>query len=360
MKTTLYKVAIILFLIPAISLGNQGWKGKYTKEKKINKEYNVSASALLKVKNSFGNLYITSWNQNKVVIEVHIQTNGDNEERVQNRLNEINVDFEASNSMVYARTTFGDNKSKSWWGGKKNRNVNMKINYTIKLPASNSVDLSNDYGQINLDRLEGVAKISCDYGKITLGELLAENNSLSFDYTSKSSIEYMKSGKINADYSSFELERAGNLVVNADYSNSKINDAKALDYNADYGSLVIDNVGNIKGNGDYITTKIGHVNGNVSINADYGAIRIAHLDENAGNVDIKSDYTGIKIGYAAGYNFNFEVKMGYAGFKGGEDFEYNIKRVKSGEKYYKGYRGSSNGKNVNITADYGSVTFYKN
>ena len=62
----------------------------------------------------------------------------------------------------------------------------MEINYVIKLPITNSVDLSNDYGGINLEKLEGRATISCDYGKITTKELMAENNVLSFDYTSDS------------------------------------------------------------------------------------------------------------------------------------------------------------------------------
>ena len=88
----------------------------------------------------------------------------------------------------------------------------MQINYTIKLPVKNSVHLNNDYGNIYLDRIDGHAKISCDYGRLEIGELHGRNNQLSFDYTSKSSIGYINSGKIDADYSGFTIDKAGDLV----------------------------------------------------------------------------------------------------------------------------------------------------
>ena len=38
----------------------------------------------------------------------------------------------------------------------------MKINYTIKLPVTNSVDLNNNYGAISINNLDGNAKICCE------------------------------------------------------------------------------------------------------------------------------------------------------------------------------------------------------
>jgi Holliday junction resolvase-like predicted endonuclease len=178
------KFILFLLLIPTLLFATDGkFDGKYTKEKKINKEYNVNADAGLKVSNSYGNIDIVTWNENRTVIEVLIRTNGNNEENVQKRLDEITVDFTANSSLVTAKTLFKNkNKSWSWWGSKK-KNVSVEVNYTIKIPITNSVDLNNNYGSISLNKLKGNAKISCDYGQIIIGELLADNNSLNFDYT---------------------------------------------------------------------------------------------------------------------------------------------------------------------------------
>ena len=362
MKRQLYKYGILLLLVlPLNLLANNDFKGKHTKEKTIKKEYSVNSDALLKVSNSYGNLNITSWNENRIVIEVHIQVNGNNEEKVEKKLNEIYVDFEASSSIVSARTIFNDNKS-SWnfnWGN--NSNVNMQIDYNIKVPVKNSVHLNNDYGSIILDRIDGHAKITCDYGRLEIGELHGRNNQLSFDYTSKSTIGYINSGKISADYSGFTIEKAGDLDISADYTNSTINKMQNLTYSCDYGKIDIGEAKSISGNGDYINVKLGTIHGNVNITSDYGGIQINKMAADAGDISIRSDYTGIKIGYDPNYHFNFEISTDYAGVSGKDDFIMNVSREKSSEKYYQGYYGSSNSSNtVNITSEYGGISFTKN
>jgi len=336
-------------------------KGKYTKEKTIKMEFNVNADALLKVDNSYGNLNITSWNENRILIEVHIKTNGNNEEKVQRKLEEISVDFEASSSMVSARTDFDDDSSSWGWNWGKNNNVNMQINYTIKLPIKSNINLDNDYGSIILDRVDGHAKINCDYGRLDIGELRGRNNQLNFDYTSKSTIGYMNSGKISADYSGFTIEKAGDLDINADYTNSTIGEMGNLQYSSDYGKIEIGEAKNVQGTGDYINVQLGTIHGNVDIVADYGSLKIGKMAKDAGNIQIKTDYTGVKIGYAHEYHFDFEISTSYSGVSGKDDFEIKISEEKNTSKYYKGHYGSANGGNsVSISSDYGDISFYKN
>ncbi len=361
MRTLLYKYITLLFLTAPFMLSAHGgkMKGKYTKVKTIKKEYEVNSDALLKVNNRYGNLNLTSWDGNKVMIEVHIKTNGNNEEKVQKKLDEITVDFEASRSMVSAKTIFESSRNSWGWGGRSK--VNMQINYIIKLPVKNSVNLKNDYGSIILDRIDGHAKIYCDYGRLEIGELRGRNNQLNFDYTSKSTIDYINSGTINADYSGFAIGKAGNLTIKADYTNSTVEKMGNLDYNTEYGKVEIGEADDVQGTGDYVTVKLGTIHGSVDVTADYGSVKISKMAADAGDLKISSDYTGVKIGYDPAYHFNFEIKTSYAGVSGKDDFEMNISEVRNTSKYYKGHYGSSNsGNTIYITSDYGGITFYKN
>lgn len=362
MKTALlYKFVIALMILPLSVMANdKNWKGKHTKEKTIHKEFDVNSDATLKINNSYGDLDITTWDQNRIVIDVTITTNGNNEEKVQKKLDEIDVKFSASSEWVAAETMFGNKKSKSWWNWGKN-NVNMKINYVVKMPESNNVNLNNDYGSINLDKLTGRAEINCDYGKVTTKELMGDDNKLNFDYTNNSYFEYVKSGKINADYSSYTIGTAENLFINADYTKSTVEIAEDVEYNCDYGSMTIDKANNVSGNGDYLTLRLGEIYKNVTVKADYGSMKIDRMTSNAGNVNIESDYMKITIGYDSSYNFDFELDLEYAGFNGKEDFEIMKQRIESREKYYSGYHGSQgSGNMINIKSEYGSVTFKKN
>lgn len=362
MKTTIHFKAIIAFLmLPMMMVAHEkDWTGKYTKEKTIHKEYDVNATATLKVGNSYGNLDITTWNENRIVIDVFISTNGNNEEKVQKKLDDIDVKFSASDEWVAAETQFNKRNSKRWWSW-GNDNVSMKINYVIKLPASNNVILSNDYGTINLDKLDGRADINCDYGTIITKELMGSENKLNFDYTKNSYFEYVNNAKINADYSDYKIAKAKNLEINADYSSSHIEVAEDISYNCDYGNLKVDNVNSVEGNGDYLTLRLGTVYKDLNIEGDYGSMKVENMAATAGDVYVSSDYMKITIGYDPGYSFEFDLDLQYASLKGKEDLEITKEREQSGDKYYFGYHGDKSTSNrIKINSEYGGVTFKKN
>ncbi len=355
---TMYKILLFLFLIPlAVSATDK--RGKYTKNKVINKVYPVSKDASLAVSNKYGNINIVTGNSDQIEISVSITTNGDNEEKVAERLKQINIEFSASSNSVTAKTIIGKT-SNSWnWG--RNNNVNMEINYIIKMPVTNSVNLNNDYGGIALDKLEGSAKINCDYGKITIGELLNPSNSINIDYTNKSTIEYMKNGDINADYSTLHIEKTGNVDLNADYSHISFGMVADLNYNCDYGDLKIDNATNVVGNCDYMHTTIGKLFGSGVFDIDYGSLKINSLGESFKKLNVESSYTPIKLGLNSTNSFNFEANLGYGSLKNTDGFTFNKEITKNTSKYYQGYFNTPNStSSIVVNSKYGSVTFTNN
>ena len=229
------------------------------------------------------------------------------------------------------------------------------------MPISNNVNLNNDYGSINLDKLGGRAKIDCDYGKITTKELMSDGNSISFDYTNHCYFEYIKSGIINADYSSFVVGKSKNLDINADYTKSTIEIAEDVSYNCDYGEINIQQVNNLNGKGDYLTARIGDVYKNASIDASYGSLKISNINENASNVSIKTSYVGIKVGFDANHSFNFDIDLQHASLRDSDGLEFSKEEKKSNKTYYSGTYGNLGTNNtINVISNYGSVSLSKN
>lgn len=356
-----YRIALLLLLIPSIALANTTTDFvKSSKEKTIKKSFNVSSTATLDVDNNYGSINVITWDENRIDFEILIKVTGKDAEKIQDKLDGINVEFSATNDLVSAKTYINKTKS-SWWNWGSNSSIQLEIKYVIKMPISGNVDLSQDYGSINLDRLEGVAKISCDYGKITTKELMGDNNDIRFDYSSNCYFEYIKSGEITADYSGFTVAKTKDLVVKADYTKSIIEVAENIEYNCDYGSLKVDNINNLNGNGDYLSLRLGNVFKNVKLKTNYGSLKIDRMASKAQNIDINADFTGITIGHDANYNFNFDIDLDYASLRESEGFNFTNKEIDHTEKKYKGYYGSQNSGNmVKINSEYGSVTFKKN
>ncbi len=362
MKNKITNIIIsILLVIPLLMSANtHPKKGKHEKSKTINKEYSVNADALVKINNRYGNVDVITWNENRVVIEVKITVDGNDEKKVIAKLNGIDVEFSNSKSQVSAKTII--EKSSSSWFKINATNVNFQIDYKVKMPVTNDADLVNDYGSISLNELKGKANINCDYGKILIGSLYHADNDINIDYTSDSNIEFMNGGSINADYSKLSVEKAKKIDLNADYTTTVFENIEDLSFNCDYGKIQVDNGNVINGNGDYLTMRFGTVFKALKIDADYGSIRIDKLKKDFDLLMIDSDYTGIKIGLEPGISFNLIVKMSYGGFSYDEDNATFLKKVvKSTSKYYEGYINDENSNStINIDSEYGSVKMYNN
>ena len=356
MKST-FKIALLFLLIPFVSFANTDPKPKHEKSKTIKKEYAVDRNATVDIDNKYGNINITTWNKNRVEITVKITVKGNDLSTVEKRLERINVDFNANSSSVSAKTRF-NNSSSGWsfWG--KSNNISYKVHYTIKMPKSNSVNLDNDYGNILIDQIDGKTDINCDYGKLIIGDLNNSNNNINIDYCNSSSIDFMKSGSINADYSKLTVDKTDAVKINSDYTTIAIGTANTVTFNADYGSIKVDDVNNISGNSDYVSIRLGTVSKNLNLKADYGSIKIKELARGFNKAEISSEYAGITIGTKASNNFNFEMNLQYGGFRYSRSNVEMFKSIEKGtKKYYEGVygNGKSNSKLI-IKSQYGSIS----
>jgi len=362
----LYKLSILLFLLPAL-LAAGPEDGKYTKSKKISKTFNVNKNCLVAIQNEFGSVSITTWDSPTVSIDITVQVSGNNEDRVIDQLQDIDIDFEASASKVSAITDaeHSSNNSGGLWnllfGSDSNRSSNMKIDYIIKMPVTASLDISNDYGAVILDRLKGCASIKCDFGRLDIGQLLAENNDLKFDYTNNSHIDYMKSGNIQADFSGFELYGAEKVTYKGDYTKAKFHNVKILDFNGDFSTIQTDDVTKLIGRGDYTTIKIGHVKELVNLNTDFGSISIAELGRDFKEATVKSEYTTIKINYHPEASFRFDIDTEFSSIKLSDDLTVTSSESDNTDKQKSGYCGpKSSTAVINIRSSFGGVSLKKN
>ncbi len=320
---------ILLLLIPLCSFSseNRVEQGKYVREKSFHRSYPVSQSALLKMNTEYSNITINTWDKNEVVFDIIIRVNGDEEEKVIASLRESKIEIDAEqnkievrsflNKLYSERTERGDSWSFSlgdWLtisgnGGKKRvrEMVNIEVDFQIKMPVNNHLNISNTYGDLHLTRLRGDCRLNCSYGVVSIGELLGDSD-INVDYAPKVNIDVLNKAKITADYcSGLHIEKANDLTLNCDYSHTFVKEVNQLKYYCDYGSLEIETVNDVSGNGDYIRTEIGNVQHNAYISTDYGSFKITHLKKGFNSIDIKADYASVKVFSENDNAFRFKV-----------------------------------------------------
>ena len=353
-----YRLALLFLLMPFIALANTEIEAtKTTKERNIKKSFNVSSNATLEVTNSFGNLNIITWDQNRIEFDITIKITGNDEEKVQDRLDGIDIDFSASNDLVSAITKIEKNK-KNWWSWGKKMNLQMEIDYVIKMPMTNNVDLHNKFGTINLDKLKGSSKIRCDHGKIITQELMSNNNVINFNHTKDSYFEYIKEGKISANHSGFTIAKTEKIDLNANHTRSIVEFAENIEYDCNHGSLKIDNINNIQGEGNHLSLRIGNLFKNLAIKGSHGSLKINKIAPKANSIDIDVRFTSMTIGYDAAFNFNFDLDFAHGSLRDSDGFNFTNKEKGHTSKKYQGYYGAKgSGNMVKINSQHGSVSF---
>lgn len=347
-----YKIAILLLLIPLLGFSNDDTF--ISKQKTIKKTYIVNSNAGIDIDNKYGNITVSTWDEDKIDLDITIKVTGGNENWVNEKLNSIDINITALKSMVTAITELGNSSLKS-----RGSSNSFEINYVIKIPKNGSVKLMNKYGNISTLAIEGSTNIICKYGKVTLGKLNNSSNKLEIAYCQNSSIDYIKSATIEARYSGLKINNSGNINLDANYTDVTIGDTQNIRYDCNYGNLKFEKVNSISGAGNYLTIGISEVSNSLSIDANYSKLNVSTITNSANNVNISTGYTDVSLGYDANYAFDFDINTRYGGIKADNSLEVSVNETKNTSKRISGFNKKKSQSNMIINSNYGNVTLIK-
>lgn len=347
-----YNLLILFILIPFLGLANDD--SYISKQKNIKKTYIVNSNAGIDIDNRYGNITVSTWDEDKIDLDITIKVTGPNENWVNDKLNSIDVDITALKGLVSAVTNIGSSSLKS-----RGSNNSFEINYVIKIPKNGGAKLFNKYGNITTQNIEGPVNVSCKYGKINLGKLNSANNQIEIAYCQNSNIDYIKSGNVHARYSGLKINESGNLNLDTNYSDLNLNEGGNIKYECSYGNFKYQKINSLSGSGNYITVAVGDISSNINVDTNYSKISVANMSEKAGNVSISSGYTDVYLGYDANYAFDFDISARYAGIKHDNSLDISVSETKNTSKRISGYYKKKGQNKVNITSNYGNITLVK-
>lgn len=347
-----YNTLILFILIPFLGFSNDGTF--ISKQKSIKKTYIVNSNAGIDIDNKYGNISVSTWDEDKIDLDIAIKVTGPNENWVNERLNSIDVDIMALKSMVTAITKIGNSSLKS-----KGSSNSFEINYVIKIPKNGTVKLNNKYGNISAMNLESTTDITCKYGKVNLGKLNSSDNHIQIEYCQNSSIDYIKNGTIEARYSGLKINDSGDLKLDTNYTDLVISEGQNIKYDCNYGNLKFQKINSFTGSGNYLTINIAEISNNINIDANYSKVNITTITKNANNVNIISGYSDVSLGYDTNYAFDFDINTKYGNIKSDNSLEISVTENKTTTKKISGYYKKKGQNKVAVNSNYGNVTLTK-
>lgn len=362
------------------------------RSKTFSKSFSLNPSDKINLHNQYGGMVIKVWDKKEIKIDVSIKAFSNEDREAQRLIDQVNISADKDGDMVTCKTSIG---SGSRWSG-HGRRREVKVNYVVYMPATNSLTLTQEFGNVNMDDFAGPLYAKVQYGDFIAGKLSSANNYVSVQY-GKTTITDINKAVVKQQYGSgLTIGAAGTLDLNAQYVTVRINTIRGdaiikqqygsgisitnvnnLDLDIQYANVRVDN---IKGNAiirqQYNSIKIGTV-GKLDLKSQYanveiGALRgdgffkmsynnfdIAEVGTGCRNLTIDADYVDTKLKFAEGFNSDFNVQTSYSGFKFGDRVivRQSGSQDDDNSKNYTGKIGSGGRSAVRIKSDYGSVTF---
>jgi hypothetical protein len=359
MKKSNYKSGMLLIIslfLVSLTLSAQ----EATKE--FHEEYTAGANTTLEISNRYGDVIIQSWDNDQVVIDVLVTVEARNNDKSQQLLDYIDVEFEVDGNTISATTNIDDKFNFSGWG---NNSRKFSIDYNIKMPAETALKLSNKYGNTDIDELNGLVNLHIKYGNLTAGKLTRGNvKPLSQLYLAygKGTIDETGWLDVYVRYSGkLEIIKSQALLLESKYSKLYFGETSSIVGESKYDNINIENIKNLILENGYTEVNIGELTKKLYYEGTYGSLSVDEVPAGFESIGIETRYMGVKIGIHSSANYTLDASVRYGGLSYNEDNIKNQKHiVENNTKEISGIVGSeeSPSATVQIEASYGSVRLY--
>lgn len=333
--------------------------------KSFNESFTTNADVALEVQNKYGNVDITTWNKNEVLVKAEIIVNARSESAANEIFDNVSVGISGNRNRVSAITSINSSKNYSCDDGK------YEVHYFISAPASARPDIYNKYGNITIGELKNDLEVEIKYGNLDTENIDGKLN-LIIGYGNANvgelgpldlEIKYgkFKSGNIKgatiiSKYSTVKIGNGDDFDITSKYDTYRLGEIGDLMNAGKYDNFRIEKVKNVDLQTKYTTFKTNHLSESMRFEGKYGSIGISELSDDFKSLNFVCRYTPIKIGTTAEFKIEAETKYCSVGLPYEMDY---TEKVKDGKYYSIKAKTSDRAKGV-IKADleYGSLKIY--
>src|SRR5450759_3488553 len=154
--------------------------------------------------------------------------------------------------------------------------------------------LSNKYGDTDIDELHGLVNLDIKYGNLTAGKLTRGNvkplNTLNLSY-GKGTID--ETGWLNLTeryVGSMDITKSQAILLDSKYSKISLGEASSMVGESKYDNIKIENIKNLVLENGYTEVNIGELTKKLTYNGSYGSFSIDRIPAGFESIDVETHY----------------------------------------------------------------------
>ena len=281
---------------------------KYSKKRTIDANFETVEDYALTLIGKYSDYKISTWDENYVSFHVEIITKANKEERVEEMLYAIDVDFDNAkfNKKIKAETVINKNNIK---------NVSFQISYYVMVPQDISISINNLYGDVRMDKANKDLYVEMKYGDFSIDDVFAH-------------------AEINLLYGDANIKNAKQITAYMNYGDINVVNVNNASLIMNYGGANFNAVDVLSGKLNYSDIELGNVIKTADININYGDVEINNKSNNFELIKVQANYSDIELSLNETMSFSYDITLLYGDINN-DLMEKHARRIT--EKSYQTY-----------------------
>lgn len=343
MKPLFYK-SILCFLLICFQL-----QAQEEARKSMQKSFSAAGNTL-KIANKFGKVHINTNKSNQIGVKIEMIVKASSKKKAEEILNTISIANTQSSGLISFETVF--EKSIEMRG-----KTSIEVNYTVDMPETSPLEVSNKFGNIYLANFSGLLKLKNAYGN-TKTERIIGNSEKDIEVKfGNADISYLEKGTIYIAYGKYNLLGGKEVILKSAYSNGEVGEINALQLKNAYGDIDIERVDELKGESHYGKFRLKNLKTSLTMKGAYNsAFKVEGIDKSCQNIEVNMKYTSSLLSFRNDAGCQFIIDLQYGSFLGEkEKFDIQKKVVENSSSYYEGKFGQKSTTRVKVSSRYGDI-----
>jgi hypothetical protein len=295
-------LATFAFVMPLVAQNQDNFS------KVIEKNFSVNERTRLEIYNKYGNIDIVNTENPEIRIHVIVKVMGRNTEHAQDLLEMIHVSLNQEGDVVKAITEINEDFGK-YFKNFGHDEHGLQINYSVTMPKTIPLYLSNKYGNVFIDELVSTSTIDIKYGKLTANKILHDSKqplTKIFLAYSNGTIQETKWIEADIKYSKLNITENKALAIISKYSKVYINQGSSIVSESKYDTYEIDKLVNFVTTAAYGHFYIKSLSGKLQVETKYSDFIVDFIPASFNQIRITNSYGSYKLGIdaSASYRIN--------------------------------------------------------
>lgn len=279
----------------------------YTDRQKIVRSFPANAETRLDLTNKYGTVHVVPWKKDSVHIEIDLFIKSSSTSKLEKLKRSVDFEFTDTRYYITAHTDFGDRGGNFFSDLKEiipSKNQ-VQIDYTVHVPPSMNITISNKYGDIYIDDMKGSVSVNLSNGDIKANSLTGESNiSLNFG---NGIINELNNAKLNIAYADIEIQRVKQLNIESKSSKIRIREAGTLKTVSRRDKFTVSRVDNLFGESWFSDIWLYRLDEEINYSPKYGALKVDSISNGFSFINVNTENADLRMVFSRLSSYQLEV-----------------------------------------------------